>query len=384
MTTPLATNLHFMRVDQVGSLLRPARLKEIFARHSQGVVDDEELIIAQDEAIREVIAQQEAHHLPVVTDGEFRRHNFMESFADVAGFELWKSRGGASPASLQGEQADPLATSQERGRDPVHAVRRPTTQRLRLVRNRPLDEFCFTQSLTATPVKITLIGPDRISQRFAYEDSQAVYANRDEFLHDVIAIERQMITELVQADCQYVQIDEPGYTAYVDASSIAAMQARGQDPMANMERSIKADNEIIAEIPGVAWGIHLCRGNRQSYWHREGTYDAIAERLFNGLDHHRFLLEYDTERAGGFEPLRFVPRGKIVVLGLITTKTGRLETVDNLKRRIEEATRYIPLDQLALSPQCGFASEMAGNLLSEDEQWRKLDVMLATAAQVWG
>lgn len=373
-----------MRVDQVGSLLRPAKLKEAFVRDSRGLVSDEELIAAQDEAIREVIALQEAHYLPIVTDGEFRRRNFMESFADVAGFELWRSRGETSPDHLEAEQSTTLPSSQERGRDPVHAVRRPTTQRLRLVRNRPLDEFRFAQSLTPTPVKITLIGPDRISQRFAYEDSQAIYADIDEFLADVIAIERQIITELIQAGCQYVQIDEPGYTAYVDAGSIEEMRSRGEDPLANMERSINADNEIIAGLPGITFGIHLCRGNRQSYWHREGAYDAIAERLFNSLDHQRFLLEYDTERAGGFEPLRFVPRGKMVVLGLITTKTGRRETVDELTRRIEEATRYIPLDQLALSPQCGFASEMAGNLLTEDDQWRKLDVMLETAARVWG
>ncbi|HLG75193.1 MAG TPA: hypothetical protein VFA09_06775 [Ktedonobacteraceae bacterium] len=377
-------DLRLLRADQVGSLLRPAKLKETFARHSRGLAGDEELIIAQNEAIRDVIALQEAHHLPIITDGEFRRHNFMESFADVAGFELWKSRAQASPGLLEGEQSGTLPAAQERGRDPLPATRRPTTQRLRLVSNRPLDEFRFAQGLTSTPVKITLIGPDRISQRFAYEDSQAVYAGIDEFLADVIAIERQMITELVQAGCQYVQIDEPGYTAYVDAGSLAEMRSRGEDPIANMERSIQADNKIIAGIPGVTFGLHLCRGNRQSYWHREGAYDAIAERLFNSLHHHRFLLEYDTERAGGFEPLRFVPKGKVVVLGLITTKTGRLETVDELKRRVEEATRYIPLDQLALSPQCGFASEMAGNLLSEDDQWRKLDIMLETAAQVWG
>lgn len=384
MPTSSPTNLRFLRVDQVGSLLRPAQLKETFARHSRGLVSDEELISTQNAAIREVIALQKAHHLPIITDGEFRRHNFMESFADVAGFELWRSRGEASSDLLEGEQSTALPTPQERGRDPVHAVRRPTTQRLRLVRSRPLDEFRFAQGLTSTPVKITLIGPDHISQRFAYEDSQAVYANIDGFIADVIAIERQMITQLVQAGCQYVQIDEPGYTAYVDANSIAGMRSRGEDPMVNMERSIQADNEIIAGIPGVTFGIHLCRGNRQSYWHREGTYDAIAERLFNGLNHHRFLLEYDTGRAGSFEPLRFVPKGKVVVLGLITTKTGRLETVDGLKRRIEEATRYVPLDQLALSPQCGFASEMAGNLLTEDDQWRKFDLMLETAAQVWG
>ena len=384
MTAPDSSKLRFTRVDQVGSLLRPTKLKEAFAQHSRGRASDEELVTAQDEAIRELIALQEAHHLPIVTDGEFRRRNFMESFADVAGFELWRSRGEASPGSLEGEQRAAPVTSQERGRDPLQAVRRPAARRLQLIRSRPLDEFRFAQGLTPTPVKITLIGPDRIAQRFAYEDSRTVYADINEFLSDVIAIERQMISELVQAGCQYVQIDEPGYTAYVDANSIAEMQARGEDPVTNMERSIKCDNEIIAGIPGVTLGIHLCRGNRQSYWHREGAYDSIAERLFNGLNHQRFLLEYDTGRAGTFEPLRFVPKGKIVVLGLITTKTGRLETVDELKRRIEEAARYISLDQLALSPQCGFASEMAGNLLSEDDQWRKLDVMLETAAQVWG
>jgi 5-methyltetrahydropteroyltriglutamate--homocysteine methyltransferase len=141
---------------------------------------------------------------------------------------------------------------------------------------------------------------------------------------------------------------------------------------------------VIAGFPQITFGVHICRGNRRSYWLREGAYDAIAEQLFGSLKHQRFLLEYDTERAGSFAPLRFVPKDKLVVLGLITTKTGRIETVDELMRRIEEATRYIPLNQLALSPQCGFASEIGGNLLSEEDQWRKLDVMLEVAARVWG
>jgi len=150
-----------------------------------------------------------------------------------------------------------------------------------------------------------------------------------------------------------------------------------------MERSIKADNEIIAGFPATTFGIHICRGNRQSMWHREGHYDAIAEKLFAGLQHRRLLLEYDTERAGGFEPLRFVPKGKIAVLGLITTKVGRVESADELRRRIDEAARYLPLEQLAISPQCGFASNLRGNLLTEDEQFRKLDVMLEVARKVW-
>jgi 5-methyltetrahydropteroyltriglutamate--homocysteine methyltransferase len=193
-----------------------------------------------------------------------------------------------------------------------------------------------------------------------------------------------MLRQLMEAGCRYVGIDAPGYTAYVDGPSLAAMRARGEDPEANMERSVRADNEVIANFPEMTFGIHLCRGNRQSMWHREGSYDAIAEKLFNGLKHPRLLLEYDTERAGGFEPLRFVPKGKIVVLGLITTKVGRVETVHELRRRIDEAARYIPIEQLALSPQCGFASSIMGNLLNEDEQFRKLDVMLETAVKVWG
>jgi 5-methyltetrahydropteroyltriglutamate--homocysteine methyltransferase len=231
---------------------------------------------------------------------------------------------------------------------------------------------------------VTLIGPDRIQQCYDSAASRAVYPSTNEFLRDVVAVERQMIEQLAQAGCRYIGIDGPGYTAYVDQDSLAAMRSRGEDPYAILERSIKADNEVIANSPGVTFGIHICRGNRQSMWHREGHYDAIAEKLFTGLNHQRLLLEYDTERAGSFEPLRFVPKDKIAVLGLITTKVGRVETVDELRRRIDDAARYLPLEQLAVSPQCGFASSLRGNLLTEDEQFRKLDVMLETARKVWG
>jgi 5-methyltetrahydropteroyltriglutamate--homocysteine methyltransferase len=162
------------------------------------------------------------------------------------------------------------------------------------------------------------------------------------------------------------------------------MRAAGMDPMAKMERSMMADNAVIGGVQGVVFAMHLCRGNVRSMWHREGSYDAIAERLFNSLKHERFLLEYDTERAGGFEPLRFVPKNKIVVLGLVSTKVPALENADELKRRIDDAARYLPLEQLALSPQCGFSSNIVGNLLSEDDQWRKLDLIREVAADVWG
>ena len=165
---------------------------------------------------------------------------------------------------------------------------------------------------------------------------------------------------------------------------MAAMRARGEDLDANLARSIAAEAALVRGFDGVTFGIHLCRGNQRSMWHREGTYDTIAERLFNELPHDRFLLEYDFPRAGGFEPLRFVPKGKVVVLGLVSTKVPELESVDDLKRRVEAASKYISLDQLAVSPQCGFASDVVGNLVSEDDQRRKLERVVETARQVWG
>ncbi len=382
MALPATLNLKTMRVDQVGSLLRPQRLKEAFAQYGAGAIKEEELRKAQDEAIRDAIAKQEAHYLPVVVDGEFRRTSFMESFSVVAGVEEWQA-GVKTYHRILARQDTHEATS-HKGQDPILLNRKRVTAKLQLLRNGLLDDFRFAQGLTDRTVKVTLISADRITQCYDSENSQSIYPTVDEFLADVVAVERQMIAQLAGAGCRYVGIDGPGYTAYVDPDSLAAMRGRGEEPTANMARSVKADNEVIAGLPGVTFGIHICRGNRQSMWHREGTYDEIAEKLFNGLDHQRLLLEYDTERAGSFEALRFVPKDKIAVLGLITTKVGRVESIDGLRRRIDEAARYLPLEQLAISPQCGFASSIGGNLLTEDEQFRKLEVMLETAAKVWG
>jgi len=382
MTAASLLDLRMLRVDQVGSLLRPQTLKEAFARYSAGVIKEEELRKTQDDAIRDVIAKQEAHHLPVVVDGEFRRTSFMESFSVVAGVEEWQT--GVKTYHQILARKDTREATSHKGQDPILLNRKRVTAKLKLLRNGLLDDFRFAQALTNRTVKVTLISADRITQCFDSENSKLIYPSVDEFLVDVVTVERQMIAQLADAGCRYVGIDGPGYTAYVDGPSIEAMRARGEDPTANMARSIKADNEIIAGFPGVTFGIHICRGNRQSMWHREGTYDDIAEKLFNGLDHQRLLLEYDTERAGSFEALRFVPKGKIAVLGLITTKVGRVESLDELRRRIDEAARYLPIEQLAISPQCGFASSIGGNLLTEDEQFRKLEVMLETAAKVWG
>jgi 5-methyltetrahydropteroyltriglutamate--homocysteine methyltransferase len=376
------TDLNSLRVDLVGSMLRPQTLKDAFAKYGRGETSDEELRRAQDEAIRDLVAKQVARNLPIVVDGEFRRSSFMESFADIAGVEEWQSGVKTYHETLARE--DTSTQESHRGQDPILLNRKRVSEKLKLVRNRLLDDYRFAQRLTERPVKITLIGPDRIQQCYDGEASRSVYASTEEFLRDVVIVEREMVAQLAAAGCRYLGIDAPGYTAYVDGPSIAAMRSRGEEPMVTMQRSIQADNEVIAGFPGVTFGVHICRGNRQSMWHREGHYDAIAEQLFNGLNHQRLLLEYDTERAGGFGPLRFVPKGKIAVLGLITTKVPTVESVDELRRRIDAAARYIPLEQLAISPQCGFASSLRGNLLSEDDEFRKLDVMLETAAKVWG
>ena len=370
-----------MRVDHVGSLLRPEALKSAFLAHGAGRLSTEGLRIAQDDAIRSVVARQETLGLPVATDGEFRRLNWQVSFSEVEGWDLWS---GSWKNFLQNpENRAPHERPMTKGDDAVVSFRAPATARLKLKNSFPLEECRFLRSAAKGKIKVTLMGPDRVAQMCDLE--QSVYRDRDEFLSDVVKVQRQMIGELVAAGCDYVQIDEPSYTGYVDPPTLERMRARGEDPMKNLDRAIAADNAVIAGLEGKAvFGLHVCRGNRASMWHREGTYDAIAERVFGGLKYDRLLLEYDTERAGTFEPLRYFPKGKTAVLGLITTKTGRVETATELRARIEDAARFISLEQLALSPQCGFASGIAGNVLTGDEQWRKLERMLETARQVWG
>jgi methionine synthase II (cobalamin-independent) len=374
-----------IRTDVVGSLLRPEPVKQAHFQHDAGKIGAEELRRIEDDAIRQAVGFQEAIGLAVVTDGEFRRLNFQDSFsASVTGFDA-RVADLAFVESLSRE-GKPLQRW-----DPYHVAdgapilqRRPVSQKLRLVRNLPLEEYLFVSKIAQRPVKVTLVGPDRISQRFDYQNSKSIYWSMEDFVADVERIEREMIRGLVDAGCRYVQIDAPSYTAYVDAPSLDEMKARGEDPVKNLARSIEADNEILRLFDDVTFAIHLCRGNQRSMWHREGSYDAIAEMLFTGLQHDRLLLEYDSPRAGTFAPLRFVPKDKVVVLGLVSTKVSEIETVDDLKRRIDAAVKYLPLDQLAISPQCGFASDVVGNLVSEEDQKRKLEVVVETARQVWG
>jgi 5-methyltetrahydropteroyltriglutamate--homocysteine methyltransferase len=325
----------------------------------------------------------------VVTDGEFRRFaGFQQSFGGaVTGFD-------ALPYVPQRAIAEVAAGSPRSGESHPHRIesgvsgpgtaiynRLPVKERLKLVRNLIVEEYTFAQTVASRPVKVTLIGPDRISQRFEYETSRDVYSDMDEFLSDVIAIERQMIAEVVAAGCRYIQLDEPGYTAYVDPPLLERMRSRGEDPDANLDRSIRADNALMADFPGVTFAVHVCRGNTGGRdgpgWHREGTYDAIAERLFTELRCERLLLEYDSEAAGNFEALRFVPNDKIAVLGLVSNH-GEVESPAYIQRRLDEASKFLPLEQLALCPRCGL-----GTTITEDRQWGKLRLIQNVADEVW-
>ena len=383
-------DLRRLRVDQVGGLCVPPRLRDVFALYKAGKASQQELDRAQDEAIRHVIAKQESIGFPILTDGELRRRNFQESFSEsVAGFDV-----GAEDKSMDGVSVQPFVRAEQNFSAPGPAIitRRRVVERLRLVRNVPLQEYAFSSRIAANPVKVTVLSPDRISQRFDWQQSTSIYPDMEAFLADVVAITRQIIGALVAAGCRYIQIDAPGYTAYADKVSLERMRARGEDPERNVARSIAADNAVIAGFEDVTFGIHLCKGNPRTIdpatgkvmpqWHREGHYDDIAERLFSQLEHDRLLLEYDDERSGSFAPLRFVPKEKIVVLGLVTTKREDVEDLDFLRRRIDAATRYLPAEQLALSPQCGFGG-LDSISIPEQQQWRKFERILETACQVW-
>jgi 5-methyltetrahydropteroyltriglutamate--homocysteine methyltransferase len=268
---------------------------------------------------------------------------------------------------------------------------KPARQRLELVSNQPLEEYAFAARVAMRPVKVALVNVDHLLGGIDLAASRDVYTDADAFKHDVIDISRQMVAGLAQAGCRYIQIDGPSYAfRFIDPVARERLRAQGHDPGALLRDAIEADNAMISGFGDVTFGMHVCRGNNAAGVPRTGSYDAIAEELFTTLRHQRLLLEYDDEaREGDFSPLRFVPKDKLVVLGIVTTKSRRIETVDELKRRIDQATRFLPLDQLAISPQCGFRHggfnpQDYPELPGADEQWRKLDVVLETAQAVWG
>jgi len=370
-----------LRVDQIGSLLRPPRLREATVQNMQGSLPDAELAAIQDDAVREVVTGQEAHHVPILSDGEFRRRTFIDSVAtSVTGLEGWRHGWADRFLAEYRHRTEPGFIAPP----PQVADARPATARIRKVRNTPLEEWRKASALTSRPVKTTIAAPLRAAQCIDVGASKPIYDDLDEVLTDVAAAIHEMILELRAAGCPYVQLDAPGYTAFLDADRRAQLEAQGVDLAAMLDEVIRAENAAVEGIDGLTIGLHICRGNRPGAKWGSGPYDAIAEQLFPAVAHERLLLEYDSERAGGFEPLRFVPKGKIAVLGLVSTKSATVETVDQIRRRVDEAARFLPLDQLAISPQCGFSSDVGGPPVPEDAQWRKLEVLNEAARLVWG
>jgi 5-methyltetrahydropteroyltriglutamate--homocysteine methyltransferase len=360
------------RADQVGSLLRPAELLE--ARRTAGD-DSEHLRAAEDRQIRRVLAKQKALGLDIFTDGELRRRNFMSDFTDaVEGFDL----GDAVARSWKAGDAKPAGVSSVTG---------IVTARLRQVRRLTGHELPFLRAESPGPIKVTLPSATQFPAiSFKRGVTDKVYKDHSALLWDIVEIMKAEMANISREGVAYLQIDAPRYSYFIDPRWRDWIRAEmGMEPDALLEESIRADNACLeaARRPGVTLALHLCRGNNRSHWYAEGGYDDIAERLFGSLAVDRFLLEYDDARSGTFEPLRFVPRGKTVVLGLVSSKRSELESADDLARRIDEAARHVPLEDLALSPQCGFASTMEGNLLTEDEQWAKLRLVAQTAQRVW-
>ena len=355
-----------LRAEQVGSLLRPAEL--LRARANQTTRDEQRAI--EDHAITEALAKQRAIGISVLTDGEMRRGSWLTDMADaVEGFVRekvmleWKGPGGGAEAST------------------ANAV----GGKLRKTRKLAADELPLLKQEARSPFKVTLPAPSNFIASYKPGITDRFYPRHADLLRDLVDIVRDEVEWLAAEGVPYIQFDAPYYSHYLDSDQREMMRQSGRDPDQELEAGIAADNAALEGIPRdqVRLALHVCRGNSRSRWYTEGGYDAIAEKLFQTLNVDRFLLEYDTERSGGFEPLRLVPRGKTVVLGLITTKEPRLESVDELRRRIEEASQYVPLENLALSPQCGFASVAAGNLISMDDQWRKLELVVETVRRVW-
>jgi len=359
-----------IRSDVVGSLLRPEPLKEARRRWEAGELSAAGLKRIEDRAVDDAIRLQEDAGLDVVTDGELRRYAFFGHLIEALdGFD--KFGGWAIP--FRNEQGEELV------------FRRPVVvERLRWRRPMCAEEFVYLRARARRPVKATLISAQQAAAYYDPEKSRAAYPTRDAYLADVVDFTRREVEELIRLGCTYIQIDAPQYAALLDPSIREGYRQRGSDPERLIDACIEMDNAVIGDHPGVTFGIHICRGNNQSMFYASGDYEPIAERVFRRSRFQRFLLEYDDERSGSFEPLRAVPEDRTVVLGLVTTKKPRLETVEELAERIEAAAKIVPRERLALSPQCGFASTMEGNRISPEAQRKKLEVVAATARAVWG
>ncbi|HEX7229172.1 MAG TPA: methionine synthase [Candidatus Binatia bacterium] len=361
------------RADHIGSLLRPAELLQARREKSSAA----ELRRVEDKYILKALERQKQLGFRIFTDGELRRINFMSDFNEaVEGID-------DSDNLLRSWQASASAGGTQPSRVPGIVV-----DKIKQTRRLTEHEFAFTKQHSPGDVKVTLPTANQFPAIYYKKGiSDKIYPTYSDFLQDIVPIIKAEIQALVNQGAQYVQIDAPRYSYYIDPKWRGYIKNEmGLDPEQALDEAIRADNACLegAKRSGVILAIHLCRGNNRSQWYAEGGYDAIAEKLFGQLNVDTFLLEYESERAGTFEPLRFVPRNKTVVLGLVSTKLPEMESLDDLAKRIDDASRYVPLENLAISPQCGFASTMEGNLLTEEQQWQKLKLVVDTARKVWG
>jgi 5-methyltetrahydropteroyltriglutamate--homocysteine methyltransferase len=360
------------RSDVVGSLLRPDYLKEARASYEAGKLSDRAFKQIEDRAVDEAIALQQRAGLAVITDGEMRRYAFYGHLIDaVEGYD--KYGGWAIP--FRDESGEELV------------LQRPVVvSKLRRKRHMCAEEFTYLRAKAGVPAKVTLVSAQQAAAYYDAEKSKGAYATVDAYLADLVDILRGEIAELVRLGCAYIQIDSPQYTALLDPGLREGYRARGADPDRLLDLAIEMDNAIVgdhsAKEAGITFGLHLCRGNNQSKFYAAGDYGPIA-KVFSRTKFNRFLLEFDDARSGGFEPLAEVPEDRTVVLGLISSKRAALESKDELKRRLAEAAQYVPLERLALSPQCGFASTLEGNLLTEADQEAKLRLSVEVAREVW-
>jgi 5-methyltetrahydropteroyltriglutamate--homocysteine methyltransferase len=346
--------------------LRPAALLTERQRFARGEIDRAALTAAEDRAIEDAVRLQQRVGLRLATDGEFRRQSYHSYFYRQLGDISFE----APPENAAGGRgAQPMASIKSRiaWKAPIHA-----------------GDFAFLSARTKALPKITIPGPCALHFRGGDAAARPVYRDRDEFWDDIVAAFRSELRSLGEAGCRYVQIDETAFAKFGDADVQATLRTRGDDPAALIGKYIDITNRVLSGLPDISVGMHLCRGNRGGQWHAEGSYETVAERLFNRLAIKFFFLEYDTPRAGDFAPLRFVPRDKSIVLGLVSTKMNALEDKSALKRRLDEAGRFVPLERLAVSPQCGFASTEMGNPISPEMQEAKLKLVVELARETWG
>ena len=363
------------RADHVGSLLRPPELLEARAAYAAGTLDPGGLKTAEDAAVREVVRLQEDAGCTVVTDGELRRESFQSELTNavdgVAGVSL--------DAWLWGDWHSGELGDKSIERPGQMAVVRPLERR----RSLAAEEFVFLRAVTGRVAKVTLPSPSLFANLWVPERSREAYPSFDDFMVDVVSILQHEVRELRRLGCGYVQLDAPHYPLLVDPKWRAFYEARGWPTESWLSYGIEADNAVIDAAPELTFGFHLCRGNQDSRWLVAGGYEEIAKPVFAGVHAQRLLLEYDDDRSGSFDPLRLVPDDKLVVLGLITTKTARLEDGDELVRRIRDAAAVIDLERLALGTQCGFSTSVVGNALGVEDERRKLALMAEIAQRVW-